>query len=152
MTRPETVVTIGRDDPPAFLLIPADLSDLCLEHRVAIEVELHPDPLGMLEDLGCVGVLLFRDVAGLLEQRQVDIRFHIALRSRIAVPVPGPTEVAAFLDNSEIVYSRLFQTGGCQQTTETAADYQHPDLVIQTFPGKPRLNIGIVDITAEVAV
>ena len=61
----------------------------------------------MLEDLRGTGVLLARDVAGLLQEREVHIRLDIALSAWISVPIPGPAEVATLLHDPEIVDARL---------------------------------------------
>src|SRR6202030_4647360 len=74
------------------------------------------------------------------------------LRARIAVPIPGTAEVAALLDNAEVVDTRLAQTRGRQQSAEATTDNQHPDLVGQRFAGKARIDVRIVHVTAEVAL
>jgi hypothetical protein len=58
---------------------------------------------GVRVDLGRRHVLLaLGTVAGLLEQRQVDHRRGVAHRARVAVPVPGATDVAAALDDPHV--------------------------------------------------
>ena len=78
---------------------------------------------------GREGVLLLRDVAGLLQQRQVDVALDVALRAGIAVPVPGAAEVAALLDDADALDPGLAQPGAGHQAAEAAADDQHVDLV-----------------------
>jgi hypothetical protein len=78
------------------LLVPTHLGDFRLEARPAVEIVLAADRAAVGEDLGRARVLLGRNVAELLEQRQVDVRLDVALRARIAIPVPRAAEVAAF--------------------------------------------------------
>src|ERR1700691_2078992 len=106
----------------------------------------------MGQGFGSEGVLLLRDVAGLLEQRQIDVCLDIALRARIAVPVPGAAEVAALLDDADIAHSRLAQTCAGQQAAETTANDHNLNRVVQRFAGEPWLDIGIVQVAAEVAL
>ena len=74
-------------------------------------------------------VLLLRDVADLLEQRQVDVRLDVAHRARVAVPVPGAAEVAALLDDADVVDAGLAQPRAGEQAAEAAADDDDVDLV-----------------------
>ena len=79
------------------------------KQRVVVELVVPGDALRVLEDLGRVGVLLLRDVAELLEQRQVAVALDVALGAGIAVPVPGAAEVAARLDDAEVLEAGLAQ-------------------------------------------
>ena len=96
------------------------------------------------------GVLLLRDVADLLEQRQVDVRLDVALRARVAVPVPRAAEVAALLDDADVVDAGLAQPGAGEQPAEAAADDDHVDLVGQRL-AVDRLDVGVLDEVGEVA-
>ena len=75
-------------------------------------------PLAVLEDLRAVRVLLGRDVADLLEQRQVDVRLDVALRARVAVPVPGAAEVAALPKEGAAAPTSFKQAGASRQARE----------------------------------
>src|ERR1022692_864341 len=149
--RSHPVVAIGGYYPAVLLFVPSDVLDLSLKAGVTIQVEFLADASRVSQDLRRVGVLLLRDVAGLFEQRQIDVSLDIALRTRISIPVPGPAEVAALLDDAEVLDAGLFQTRGCEQTAEAAADDQNFDIVVQRFSGEARVHIRIVDITFEVA-
>src|SRR5262249_23611524 len=96
-------------------------------------------------------ILLLRDVAGFLEQRQVDVRFDIALRSGVAIPVPGAAEVAALLDDAKVLHARLAQTCAREQAAEAAADNQNLQRLMQGLGGEAGLDIRIVDIVTEVS-
>src|SRR6516164_11182413 len=72
------------------------LADLGLEAGQTIEVEVLADATRMRTDLIAEAVLLLGDVAGLFQQRQVDVAFDVALCTWISIPVPGAAEVAAF--------------------------------------------------------
>src|SRR5882757_6821059 len=146
------ITTIGRNDPPTLFLAPRYVFDLSLKAGVAIQIEFFADTPRMGQDLRRVGILLLRDVAGLLEQRQIDVRLDIALRAGIAVPVPGPAEVPALLDHADVLHARLAQTRARQQASETAADYQNVNRVRQGRAREARFDIRIVDVTTKVAL
>ena len=79
------------------------------------------DPLAMLEDLGCTRVPLGRHVAGFLKQRQVCVGLYIAHTSGVTIPIPGPAEVPALLDNREVLDTFPDQIDGREHATKTAA-------------------------------
>ena len=106
------------------------------------------DAARVLEDLRGVGVLLARHVAGLLEQREVHERRGVALGARVAVPVPGAAEVAALLDDPDVVDAGLVQLGAGDQPGESAADEGDGDLVDQRL-ALGRLDVGILDVVLE---
>ena len=60
-------------------------------------------------DLVGEAVLLLRQVAGLLQQGEVDVALDVALGAGIAVPVPGAAEVRAALDDAEAVDAGVAQ-------------------------------------------
>src|SRR5271154_1204115 len=108
--RPHRVVAVGRDDPAGARLIPAHPGDMGLEGGVFVEVVVPGDALGMLEDLGREGVLLLRNVAEFLDKRQVAVGFNVALSAGIPVPIPGAAEVAALLDDAQVLDAGFPQT------------------------------------------
>ena len=150
--RANPVVAVGGDEPAALVLAPGERFDLSLKACVAIEIELLADPPRMREDFRREGVLLLRDVAGFLEQRQIDVRLDVALRAGIAVPVPGAAEVAALLDDADILDAGLAQTRARQQAAEAAADDHDLHRVVQRRAGEAGIDVGIVDVAAEVAL
>ena len=99
---------------------------------------------------GAAGVLLLRHVADLLEQRQVDVRLDVALRARVAVPVPRAAEVAALLDEPDVVDAGLLQAGAGEQAAEATADDDDVDLVGQRL-ALDRLDVRVVDVVGELA-
>src|SRR5579871_3324331 len=106
----------------------------------------------MLEDLRRERVFLFRDVTGFFEEGQIDVGLDIALRARITIPVPGAAEIAAFFDDSDALDAGLAQTRAREQAAETAADDHYLDLVVQRSAGEAGIDIGIVDVAAEVTL
>src|SRR5271154_1262649 len=150
--RAHAVAAVGRDDPAAFVLAPGDRLDRRLKARVAIEIELLTDAPRVREDFRRERVLLLRDVAGLLEQRQINVRLDIALRAGIAVPVPGAAEVPAFLDDADVLHTRLAQTRARQQAAEAAADDHHVNRVGQRRPSEAWIDVRVIHIAAEVAL
>ena len=105
MRSPRLVETIQRRSPSSQ----RSVGDLGLQAGTLVETEVAGDGAAVLEDLRRARVLLRRDVADLLEQRQVDVRLDVARRARVAVPVPGAAEVAALLDEAEVVDAGLAQ-------------------------------------------
>ena len=118
----EDIAAVGRDHPAAGRLVPGDVGHLGVEEGVFIEAVLFPDPLALGQDLRRVGVLLGRHVTGFFQQRHVDHRGGVALRARIAVPVPGAAEVAALLDDAHVGDALLDQPRPGHQAREAAAD------------------------------
>ena len=49
-------------------------------------------------------------------------RRRVALRARVAVPVPGAAEVAALLDDADVVDAGFLQPGAGDEAGEAAAD------------------------------
>jgi hypothetical protein len=101
--RGEVVAAIGADIPARFRRIPGEAHDLGVEQRVVVEAVLFADALAVREDFRRMRIFLRRHVTGFFEQRHVDHRRRIALRARIPVPVPGAAEVAALLDDADIL-------------------------------------------------
>ncbi len=137
-------------DPAPVGVVPAHLGDLGLEARVAVQVEVAADRLAVGEDLGRLRVLLLRDVADLLEQRQVDVRLDVAGGAGVAVPVPRATEVAALLDDADVVDAGLAQPGAGEQPAEASADDQHLHVVDQRLAFE-RCDVGILDVVLVLA-
>jgi len=108
------------------------------------------DRLAVAEDLRRLGVLLLRHVADLLEQRQVDVGLDVACRPRVPVPVPGAAEVAALLDDADVVDAGLAQAGPGEEAPEAAADDQHLDLVGERI-SFVRGDVGIVGVPLVLA-
>ena len=79
-----------------------------------------------------------------------DSTSHIA--PGIAVPVPGAAEVAALLDDADVLDAGLAQPRAGQQAAEAAADDDDVDLVGQRLARERRLDVGVVDEVGEVAV
>ena len=74
------------------------------------------------EDLRLEHVLHGGDRADLFEERQVDVRLHVARRARVAVPVPGAPEVTAALEDEEVVDALLRQARRGEHPGEPATD------------------------------
>ena len=70
------------------------------------------DVAAMLIDLRAVGEFLARHEVELLEQRYVAIGFVVTLDSGITVSIPDPAEVAAQLDDPDVVDAGLLQMAG----------------------------------------
>ena len=103
----------------------------------------------MRKDLWREGILLLRDVTGLLEQRQVHIGFDVALGARIAIPVPGPAKIASFFYDANVGDADLLQTGRREQSAKAATDDHRVELFVQRGPGVARIDVGIGVVMLE---
>ena len=149
--RGELVAPVGADDPPVAVGVPLEVLHLGVEQGLVVEVVLLPDALAVLEDLGGVRVLLGRHVAGLFEQRHVDERGRVALGAGVAVPVPGAAEVAALLDDADVVDARLLQPGAGDEPGEAAADERDRDVVGDRLAlGDGR--VGVLEVVGELVL
>ena len=77
-----------------------------------------------------------------------DSTSHIA--PGIAVPVPGAAEVAALLDDADVVDARLAQPRAGEQAAEAAADDDDLDLVGQRL-ALDRRDVRVVEVVRELA-
>ena len=146
--RGEGIAAVGADGPARFRLVPIETHDLGVEQRVVVEAVLLADALAVREDFRRMRVFLGRHVAGFFEQRHVDHRGRIALRARIPVPVPGAAEVAALLDDADILNAGFRQPRGGGEPGKAAADEGEGDVVgLRLARGDRR--IGVVEIMRE---
>ena len=118
----DLVAPVGGGGPAPERVVPDHAGDLGLEERGPVHVEMAAEQLAVLEDLGGVGVLHGRHVAGLLQHREVDVGLDVAHAARVPVPVPGAAEVAALLDDPEVGDAELGQVGGGEHPAEATAD------------------------------
>src|ERR1700730_5836273 len=106
------------------------------------------DAARVLEDLERIGIPLFRHIAGLFEQRQIDVRLDVALRTRIMNPVPGAAEIATLLDDANTLHPRLAKSPCREQAAEAAADDQGFHRIVHWLPRETRIDIRIVHAAA----
>ena len=118
------VAATGCDPPASHLLVPFGPGDVGLEEGVGVEVERAGQEPGILEDLRGAGIALGRHEPGLLEERKVRVRLHIAHTARVSIPVPGATEVSRLLDDPEIGDPVLAQVDRREHPGE-AATHDH---------------------------
>src|SRR5262249_39204227 len=71
------------------------------------------------------------------------MRFDLAQRAGIAIPVPSSAEVAAGLDYLEVAETGLVEPSTGEQTREAAADNHNVDLVRQRFTHKAPLDVRV---------
>ena len=139
------------DDPARVRLVPFQIDDLCVKQRVVVEAELRADAAAMRENFRRMRVFLGRHMPGFLEQRHVDHRGRIALRAGIAVPVPGAAEIAALLDDADILDAGFGQPRGGGKPGKAAADEGEGDVVGLGIARRDR-RIGIVEIMGELTL
>ena len=116
------VAAVGREDPSRRRFVEASVGDAGVEQRSAIQVEGPTEGLAVGEDLRLEHVLHGGDRADLFEERQVDVRLHVARSTRVAVPVPGAPEVTAALEDEEVVDALLRQARRGEHPGEPATD------------------------------
>jgi hypothetical protein len=144
----ERVAPVRADEPAATE--PFQVHDLGVEQRVIVQAVVFADAAAVLEDLGRVRVLLGRHVAGLFQQRHVHVRGRVALRARVAVPVPGAAEVSRFVDDADVVDTRLLQPRTGDQAGEAAADARDRHVVGLRLALGPR-RVRVVKVVREAA-
>ena len=81
--------------------------DVGLQACIAIQVVMLGDALAVREDLGSLGVFIRRDVAELLQQRDVHVGLDVAGDPRIPIPVPGAAHVGRSVDQPHAVDTEL---------------------------------------------
>jgi hypothetical protein len=140
--------SLGTHDPARVLVAPLEIGDLGVEEGVVVEPEVLGDALAVLEDLRRVGVLLAGHVPGLFEQRHVDERRRVAHGARVPVPVPRAAEVAALLDDANVVDPRLLQPSAGDETGEPATDEGDGHVVGLRLPLGDR-RVGIVQVMGQ---
>ena len=138
------IAPVGLNDPVPVVVVPAHGRDFRLEAGVVVEPKALADRSRVGEDLRREAVLLLRHVAEFLEQGQVDVRLDVALGTRVAVPVPSAAEVAALLDDADVLDAGLAQPGTGQEPAEAAADHHDIDVVLERLPFGA-LDVGVVD-------
>ena len=106
----------------------------------------------MRQDFLAFGVLLGRDRADFLEQRDVSVRFDVAADSRVAVPVPGSAEIAGLLDDPEVVHAQFGQMDARHQARQTSPQNGGVDLFVDRGAGEAGLDIGVLGICRKIAL
>ena len=106
------------------------------------------DATRMRTDLVAEAILLLGDVAGLFQQRQVDVAFGVALSAWISTPVPGAAEVAAFLNDANIL-----DPGPRRRAAAKRPPKPPPTITTSTMSDRGlrvKVNVRIVDIVADI--
>ncbi len=149
--RSHRVAAVGREVPQLFVLVPDRGAHRRLEHRELVQVVTASDRAAVLEDLPSLCVVPGRDIAHLVEQREIVVRDHVACDAWVAVPVPRAPDVATALHDPDRLDADLAQTCGGQQRGEPSADEQHLDLVVDGIARDHVLDVWISRVPGEVA-
>src|SRR5215469_578229 len=147
----ELIAAVRPYDPPAAAGIPLQVGDLGVEEGAVIEVVQLADAVAMLQDLWRMRVQLGRHVAGLFQQRHVDHRCRVALRARVAVPVPRPAEAAALLDNADVVNPGFLEPRRGDKAGEPAADEGNGHVVAPRLP-LDAFGVRVFEVVPELAL
>ena len=140
----DAVKAMRADMPALVVFVPPHLGHAGLEDGPVVQAEVFRNPLAVVEDLGRVGVLLLRHESRLLQERQVAVGLDVALRARVAVPVPRAAEVSAGFDDAEVGDAPLLQPRPRHQAAESGADDGDIDVQINRLPVEIRIGVGIV--------
>jgi len=124
----EHIAAVGAYRPPRRVLVPLHLGDPRLEQGVLVQAELRAEGLGVGEDLAAAGVPLRRDVTGLFEVRQVDVRLDVAAHTRVTVPVPSTAEIACDIEDFEVRDTDLLELDAGTDAHEAGADDEHVEI------------------------
>lgn len=128
------VSAVGRHDPLGPALISGHLGRRRLKKCAVVQAVVPADRPEVVEDFWLVRVLLARNKAELLQEWQVDIRLRVALRTGVAVPVPGAAEVSPLLDHPDRVDAGIPQARTGDETA--AADDDDLDGLFDWVPGE----------------
>ena len=129
-------------------LVPVELLDLGVKQRVRVKTVLAADSLAVSQNFRRVGIFLGRPVAGFLEERHIDHGRGVALRARVAIPIPGSPEIAALFNDARIAHASLMEASASDQTREAAADESESHVVGLGFAWLDR-RVRVVEIVRE---
>ena len=135
---PDGVATVGRNRPDLVCVVPHRAGCTGVEDGPVVEAEEAGHVLAVVEGLVRHGEPTRRHIARLLQQRVVDVRFHVALRARVAVPVPGSAEVPRLVHDEEVLQARLTQLRAERQPREACADDEDVHLAVERLARRGR--------------
>src|SRR5580693_5180832 len=147
----ELVAPIRAHYPPAGRVVPLQIGDTGVEQGVVVQPVLLADLVAVVEDLRRMREELTRHVPGLLQQRHVDHRGRVALRARVAVPVPGAAEAAALLHDPHVPQAGLPEPGAGHPPGEAAPDEGDRHVVAPGVALGPR-RVRVIQQPAELAL
>ncbi len=150
--RRHVIAAVGADPPELFLLVPLRSGHSGLENRELVEIVLLGDVLAVRVNLRALGVVARRHLAHLVKQRDVVVGGRVAGDAGITIPVPGPADVGAALDDADALDAALAQACGRQQGGESAADAQDLDRVGDRCPLLERLSERVGLVLGEIGV
>ncbi len=147
--RADAIAAIGLDQPASIALLPRHLRDDCLKQRTLVETEVTADAAGVFVDLGSPRIFAHRHVAGLFQQRQIDVALGVASRTGIAIPVPGAAEIGRLFHDAEIGDAGRAQTRTTQQAAEAATDDDDLGFFADSRTRKSGVGPGVVEIAGK---
>ena len=147
--RADLIAAVGLDQPASLRLLPRHARDDGLEQRALVKTEVTADAARVLVDLRRTRIFAHRHVAGLFQQRQIDVALGVAGRTGIAIPVPGAAEIGSLFHDAEISDAGCAQTRTTQQAAETATDDEHLGFFADSLARKSGLGPGIVEIAGK---
>lgn len=120
---------LGR--PGVLGVVPDEPLERRAEQDLVLEAVLLDDSVQVGADLGARRVPVGRHGPQLLEQRQVDVGFDVAVQARVPVPVPGAADAAGRLDDADRVGGEpgLHEAGREYHTAHPRPRDQEFDLV-----------------------
>ncbi len=112
--RRHVVAPVGANTPDLFLFVPYRGGDRGLEHGQLIEIVFTSDLTAMFPDFRPLGEVALGHVVQFIQQRDIIIRWRIACNTRIAVPVPGATDIGPAFHDADALNASLAHARRCQ--------------------------------------
>ena len=143
------IAPVGLDDPAPGGVVPHRFLDRGVEQAAVVEAEPLSHELAVFEDLEARGELHRRDVAHLLEERQVAVALDVTGDAGIAVPVPGSADIAALLAEADVGEAGVHQPVPEEERAEACPDHQNLAFVVEGVARHRRIGIDILQIPGE---
>ena len=98
-----------------------------------VQAKMLGDALRVLADLARLGIALFGHVTGFFQQRKVNIGFDITGRTRVTIPIPGTTNIAASLYDADLLNASFTHAGCGHKAAKATTNYQHIQFIVDRF-------------------
>jgi hypothetical protein len=127
------------------------MGDFGLKEGPFVESVVPTDRLAVFKNFLGTSVLLGGDVAEFLKKRQVDVGLDIALSTRVPVPIPGTSEIAALFNNADITDTCVAKASSSLETSEPSADNEYVDLIGDRAALGLMVDVRVIKIVSKLA-
>src|SRR5436305_5988993 len=104
---------------------PSRLRNGSLKTGIPVQIVMLADIAAVLKHFRGIRVSMLRRVIQLLKEREINVRFDVAHRARISIPVPRPTKIACFVDYANIFKTGLTKASASQKTAKSGTCNDH---------------------------